>query len=477
VFFTTCIDNVLADHQLFVRLGGEHTVEVSQSLEEAHQCGKVLIPCPGAPTRAGANFAGASRDGSHVYFTTAAQLTGSETDSSEKLYLAMIGCAGGGECAASERTVVSLVEVSRDPGGGEAGVKGVVRVSPDGSRVYFMATGDLLTSSQRSTLEAEGKPVPVAGADNLYVYDAESSVTGFVAELCSDYELSGSVIDARCQSHSSDEPIILPVRNQEAQTAGADGRFLVFSSYAQLTGDDGDAARDIYRYDAETGALTRISAGEGGYHSNGNDSAFDAGISVGSNGGFLRAERELESRAVSENGTRIVFKTAEPLSRLAANGLTNVYEWHETDQNVGSVTLLSGGTGRLPVEDAVISPGGEDVFFVTSEGLVPEDVDGAADVYDARLGGGFPPKPTPAAECRGDGCYGPLTNPAPLLIPGSVTQAASEDSTQVATGKRVIAKKPKARAKRRSHKSSGGRRRARGALKRRQIHDIRGGER
>jgi hypothetical protein len=466
VFFTTCIGNVPTTHQLFVRLGGEHTLEVSQSLEEAHLCGRTAIPCPGASARASANFAGASTDGSRVYFTTTAQLTGKEADNGEKLYLARIGCAGGGECAASERTVVSLIEVSRNPGGGEAGVKGVVRTSPDGVRVYFMATGDLLTGSQRSTLEAAGEPAPVAGADNLYVYDAETGVTGFVAELCSGYELSGTAVDPRCQSRNgSDEDLIFTVRSTEAQTAGADGRFLVFASYAQLTSDDGDSARDVYRYDAETGVLTRVSGGEGGYDANGNNDNFGARLNAGQHGGKLRSQRELASRAISEDGTRIVFMAAEPLSPLVVNGLTNVYEWHETGPGAGSVALLSGGGGTLPVEDTAISPGGEDVFFVTSEGLAPEDVDGADDVYDARLGGGFPAKPAPAAECEGEGCYGALTNPAPLLVPGSAAQTPSEGPERSTVRKHAAARPGKARRKR-SHRAKRRQTRTRRGLRR-----------
>ena len=37
----------------------------------------------------------------------------------------------------------------------------------------------------------------------------------------------------------------------------------------------------------------------------------------------------MDTRAISEDGSRIVFTTAEPLSPAPSNGLTNVYEWHE----------------------------------------------------------------------------------------------------------------------------------------------------
>jgi hypothetical protein len=82
------------------------------------------------------------------------------------------------------------------------------------------------------------------------------------------------------------------------------------------------------------------------------------------------------------------------------------------------------------VEDVVISPDGSDIFFDTTQGLVPQDTDGAPDVYDARVDGGFPPEPGPIQPCSGDACQGPLTNPAPLLIPGSVVQVAGGNLAQ-----------------------------------------------
>ena len=52
------------------------------------------------------------------------------------------------------------------------------------------------------------------------------------------------------------------------------------------------------------------------------------------------------------------------------------------------------GSDQEAVNDVVISPSGSSVFFVTSQGLVPQDTDGLDDVYDARLGEGFPAVPS-----------------------------------------------------------------------------------
>jgi hypothetical protein len=457
IFFTSGVPNHEGDHQLFVRLGGARTVEVSRPLSE--KCAEE-IPCTGAGERARAAFMGASEDGSKVFFTStlatsAKPLVPGDTDVSNNLYMARIGCPEGApSCEVSERVVTSLVQVSHDPNGGEAGVQqSVVRLAPDGSRAYFVATGDLLGAAQRTALEGEGRPVPHVGADNLYVYEPDPEREGqfktvFIADLCSGFELSGAVQDARCPSRTGTDASLWVDALGEAQTAGADGRFLVFATYAQLTSSDTDAARDVYRYDAATGALERVSGGEAGADANGNDSSFDANIAPGHWGlEGVRFQYEMNSRAVSEDGSRIVFTSAEPLSPAAINGLSNVYEWHkEPGWSEGVVSMVSSGSGSEPVTDTVISPDGRDVFFVTAVGLVAQDTDGAPDVYDARLeapGEGFPAVAAERQPCSGDACPGPLTNPAPLLVPGSVSQAAGQNFAASAPATTV---KPKGRA-------------------------------
>jgi hypothetical protein len=435
VFLTTTMrPGCDSNAQLFVRLGGERTLEVSRPLSPA--CSEV--PCAGAEGRANVEFVGASRDGSRVFFRTTAPLTGE--GEADELYMAKIGCASGeGEACEPAETrsmkVIELVRVSRDPHVGEASeVQGVVRVAPDGSRVYFVAGGVL---SQAPNTEGG---VPLRGAENLYVYEPVPGREGeyetvFVADLCSGPELSGSVQDTQCPGDlegeingRNDRGLWEGARGWGGQTAGLDGGFLVFSTYAHLTTDDVAQSAQLYRYDAHSGLLNRVSLGEDGYDANGNGT-LDASIAnVESTNETVAALHEMGTRAITEDGSRIVFTTAEPLSERATNGLANVYEWHEgSGDGEGMVSLISSGSATQPDEDAVISPEGRDIFFVTSQGLLPQDTDGAADVYDARSGGGFPPAAAPDEECSGDGCQGPLTNPAPLLVPGSVVQAPGEN--------------------------------------------------
>ncbi len=442
IFFTTGVNGVpgtacsySGQYQLFVRLGGERTLEVSKPLSEAESCGGE-VPCPGALSRASANFVGASEDGSRVFFTTTARLSAGDQDSGNDLYMARIGCPGGeGEgCALAEREVVSLVQVSHDSTVGQAAeLQGVVGIAADGSRVYFVAQGVL-----SSDPNAEGQ-VAEDGAENLYVYDAQTEGVAFVADLCSGPELSGSVEDGLCPANLNS---VIPGRNDMGRLGGdqaqstPDGRFLVFSSYARLLRGDTDTAQDIYRYDAQSGALVRVSLGEAGYEANGNNSSFNATIQS-AGGSRVFQEYELGTRAVSDDGSRIVFSSAGPLSPGVVNGQVNVYEWREEVGQVegGVVSLVSSGSSLSSDVDATISPSGRDVFFVTTAGLVSGDVEEDPDIYDARLGGGFAPVGALRQPCSGDACQGPLTNPAPLLVPGSVPQAPGENFAPPAKAK------------------------------------------
>jgi hypothetical protein len=450
VFFTTCVGGPAGPHQLFVRLAGTRTVEVSKPLKEA--CSEV--PCmPQASERASVDFVGANESGTKVFFTTTAALEPiTDTDSGNDLYMATIGCpASEPACGGAEKVVTSILQISHVATGAEAAdVQGAVRLAPDGSRVYFVARG-ILTEG----LNVDGH-APMKGADNLYMYEVEKDTsvgrTAFVADLCSGKELSGNVDDVHCPNPTGTD---LSLWNSygagEEQTTGADARFLVFSTYAQLERGDTDAAEDIYRYDALTGAQDRVSIGEAGYDGNGNNSLFDATIARGHWGATrVQYQYEMDNRAISEDGSQIVFKSAERLSPAVGNGLSNVYEWHkDPGSGEGSVSLISSGGGEQPVEDIVISPNGRNIFFVTVQGLVPQDTDGAPDVYDARVEGGFSTASEQRRYCEGDACHGPLTNPAPLLIPGSVVQApggnfASPVSKRPAkTKKKTKAKKKK----------------------------------
>ncbi len=459
IFFVTKVlgggECSTSTQQLFVRLGGTRTLEISRPLghcvgERDGVAGEV--PCQGAATRSPATFAGASEDGSTVYFTTDQPLIeGQDSGNGNDIYAATIGCPEGGSgCASADKEVTDLKLVSKHEGGESAEVQGIVRTAPDGARIYFVATGQLLSPSTLAQLEGEGKSVPRRGADNLYVYDRESDALTFVADLCSGPGESGGAEDAHCptgltrEENGRNDKQLWSSRGPEAQSTD-DGRVLVFATFAQLETEGSDAdtdqAKDVYRFDAQSDTLARVSLGEEGASDNGNEEPTevvrgigntDATISRADMGGELAAldytQRQLDTRAISEDGSRIVFSSPEPLSTHATNGLTNVYEWHD-----GLVSLISGGSATQPVRQIAITPSGEDVFFVDEEQLTSEDTDGAFDVYDDRIPHvpgelvGFSSDSASPEPCEGDACQGPLTNPTALLVPGSAVQAAGEN--------------------------------------------------
>ena len=363
---------------LYVRVDGSETVQLSGS----------------------ALFQGASRDGSRVFFSEGGDLYEDEIEAGE---------------------VTAHVLVAE-------GVRGVTRISEDGSRVYFVS-GEVLTSSKNGLAQEA-----VAGADNMYVYDTLTKEMKFVAELCSGMGLSGSVSGVgECPGAGSDAQLWQREDERPAQASGCveegagacePGRYLAFDTYAQLISSgpeaDSDTAVDVYRYDALTGLIRRVSVGVEGYDHNGNDDAFPATIvSPKFFVGSLKAQYELGDRAISERGT-VVFTTQGPLSLDAVNDLQNVYVWHEGG-GVGSVGMVSSGSSVTSDENPVIDVSGGDVFFQTTAGLVPQDTDGLDDVYDARIDGGFPVALVQAGGCTGAACQGPPSTPQLLAAPASAT--------------------------------------------------------
>ncbi len=272
----------------------------------------------------------------------------------------------------------------------------------------------------------------------------------FIGDLCTGPNLSGEVGDLRCPGDLEGQNGATNPRNdtslyesfkQFAQVGGPDGESLVFSTYGQLISQgaeaDTDNAQDVYLFNTATRSLQRVSTGENGFDANGNhDDERSLGLSEEFAGiynsdarvqaPFGRTTRDEERKvirnAIDENGERVVFTTADQLSPHASNGQPDVYEWHD-----GDVSLISSGSAIEPDELPVITPSGNDVFFVTSAGLAHQDTDGAPDIYDAHIGEGLPQSSTEPAPCAGDACQGPLTNPAPLLVPGSISQAPGEN--------------------------------------------------
>ncbi len=417
----------------------------------------------GGHKRSPGYFVGASQDGSRVYFVTDQPLLDSDSNTGMDLYQTTIR---GGE-------VSNITQVSADPNLGQASeVQGVVRVSEDGSHVYFVAKG-VLTAG----VNHEGKE-PNEGGYNLYVYHSASNTLRFIStlltsgeeasleskekieeaeveelafaralEVCTkDGELAELFTNLGCYFNIvaglygtlgpggtlSVDRSVWGSRDVRPAQATPDGQFLVFLSSADLTGS-GNTSRvpQLFEYDAQKETVARISIGHDGYGENGN-------VTVAAEAPHIGEQRYLEefkptsarsALAISDDGTRIFFETKAKLVPQALTGATNVYEYHNAN-----TYLISDGqdveelTGESAVKLLGTDGSGRDVFISTADPLVLQDTDTQADIYDVREGGGFA-SPMAPLECAGVACQGGQSPPPSLLSAGSnVTESEIESS-------------------------------------------------
>jgi hypothetical protein len=180
----------------------------------------------------------------------------------------------------------------------------------------------------------------------------------------------------------------------------ADGTRLVFLSNLPLTGYDSNGGDELFRYDASTDSLLCLSCNPTGARAFGPTSVPGAVA----NGEEVSAYKP---RVMTAGGERIFFDTLDSLTPKDTNVEVDVYEWRA--QGVGGcapgegcVGLISSGRGAEGATFVDASSDGSDVFFITDESLVAQDP-GSSDLYDARIGGGFPEPPTPI-PCFGDAC-------------------------------------------------------------------------
>jgi hypothetical protein len=171
VFFTSfACEGGPEVNELYARVNGERTLAISEPVlpgGPAGECGS-SEPCHGAGMQAGV-FEGASEAGRRVFFLSEQPLVNGAPAEGMKLYEERLEGA----------TVVQIVDLSNlgiaariDPE-----VQGVVHVSEDGERVYFIAKGKL-TGSDRVTGREPEDAEPVQGADNLYLYESEPGHPG-----------------------------------------------------------------------------------------------------------------------------------------------------------------------------------------------------------------------------------------------------------------------------------------------------------
>jgi sugar lactone lactonase YvrE len=345
---------------LYVREGGTRTVEISGG---------------------GAHYLTATPDGSEVFFGFGGDLYRYDTNTGVQTAL--------------------TVDSHGDPNG--ADVQGVLGASADGSYVYFVANGVLASGASLGNVVGpyNGPDPQLSDSSNLYV--AHNGTTTFMGRVgAADFsDWSGNVDGFTAR--------VTP-----------DGRHVAFDSARSLTGYDnrdavtGQPDSEVYLYDASTNQLACASCNPSGAQPTDNVSiqAINAtGNSPGWDGGQLYLSRNL-----SDDGSRLFFETTDALAAGDVNGMQDVYEYEH-----GRPYLISSGTSDVDSSFFDATPSGSDVFFETASQLAAQDTDQKLDIYDARVGGGFPPVPPVGVPCSGDLCKPPPSGSPPGIAPGSST--------------------------------------------------------
>ena len=273
------------ENEVWVRIDGKHSYDASES----HCTRTAGDPGGACNAPAPANFKALSEDGKHILFATEEQLVNGDTDQTNDLYVydlptesspdgKLTEVSGARPKAAVEETGIGYT-MPDDP-----------RISPDGSTVYFIAGGVLADNE-----DALGNTA-VAGDHNLYSWRRDAAhpegQTKFIARL-----LNTEV---------------------QMQTSG-DGRYLVLTTTTPIVPTDTDNSRDVFRYDADTGELIRVSINTAGIGGNGDN----LNATIAQSAPISTAPHHINT-AITRNGEMIAFSSPEQLSpRTATNSPTS----------------------------------------------------------------------------------------------------------------------------------------------------------
>jgi hypothetical protein len=386
--------------RLYVRVDGETTIPISESVSAA----------------ADAAYWMAAADGSQAIFSAGAP--GGLSFEFNSLYRFDVD---------SETPTLIANQVSF--------ANGVLGVSEDASRVYFISNEALL-------------PGAVEGEPNLYL-DDEGTKT-FIATLFSgDGGPYGNVGDvaptaSNGSGHNSNEISL------DFSEVSAGGELAVFQSRASLTGYDntslvtGKPAIEIYAYDANADQIYCVSCNPSGGrpHTGGlpqethlYEGGFPPDESIRVAAWLPTPSRTTQiPRMLAEDGSHVFFNSFDPLVPHDTNGVEDVYQWvapgvDGCGEDDGCVRLISTGQdpGRSVFIDA--SENGRDVFFRTAANIDADDEE-LIDIYDARVGGGFP-HTAEGAGCLGDACQ---SVPEPPVAPTPASAATRGPGDPVPVG-------------------------------------------
>ena len=311
-----------------------------------------------------AGFAGASADGTRVFFATDEPLVAADTDSRHDVY----------ERSGATTTRISAGQIngngaferrrSRAPrptarGSSSRPPSRWSPATPTAATDVYERSGGTTTRVSAGPINGNGAferrrsraPRPTARGSSSAPPSRSSPATPTPART------STSAPAARRRSSRPVRSTATAPSTPTFRGASADGTRVFFSTGEPLVAADTDTRIDVY--ERSGGTTTRVSTGQ----VNGNG-AFDASFA-----------------GASTDGARVFFATVEPLVGADTDTRQDVYE-----RSGGTTTLISAGqingNGAFDATFTGASADGSRIFFRTNEPLVAADTDAAFDVYE-----------------------------------------------------------------------------------------------
>jgi len=325
-----------------------------------------------------------------------------------------------------------------------AGGEGVFQVaSDDGTTAYFLKDGHVyrftVASGTATDVTPSGGVTGVLGAsgDGAYLYYLTAD--GLYLRQ------GGPATKVADAADASNYPPSVGTSRVAANGA------LVFISSVSLGEADTGGFAQVYLYRPSAAELTCVSCNPTGARPLG--PAVVAGAVA--NGQSPESTRIYKPRVLAADGARVFFESEDALVLTDTNGRRDVYEWEaggvgSCARADGCLGLISSGRSEGNASFLDASADGDDAFFLTAGSLVETDPTGV-DVYDARVGGGFPAPPKPIV-CEADACQVVPGEPDDPALGTGFFRSEGNPSVTFPKHKKKHCKKKKPRCKKKHSK-------------------------